>query len=105
VTLSSCSGQCFLYLWCKAESGGYSGDIGSRHAAADLLTELFDVGAGGVQVLQKDGEAGALLTRRHEGPQTGDLHAHAVQDILGELGGERMERFSGILSFLLYFCS
>lgn len=76
---------CIWYLWSKIESGGHSDYVCSRHAAADLLAELFDIGAGSVQVLQKDREAGALLTRRQEGPQTSHLHPHAVQDILGKL--------------------
>lgn len=77
------------YLCSKVQSSGDSHYVGSWHAAANLLTELFDVRAGSVQVLEKDGEAGVLLTGRQESPQTSHLHSHAVQGTLGKLGIEK----------------
>lgn len=76
----------FSYLRSKIESSRDSDHIGSWHATANLLAELFDVRAGSVQVLEQHGEATALLTRRQESPQTSHFHSHAVQGTLGKLG-------------------
>lgn len=77
--------QQLLYLRAIAEGSRDSRHVGSGHAAPDLLAELPDVGAGGVQVLQEDRQTRTLLTRRQERPQTSNFHAHAVQGALQEL--------------------
>lgn len=75
----------FLHLWPEAEGSRDSSNVCSRHTAANLLTELSDVWAGSVQVLQEDGEAWALLSWCQERPQACHLYPHAVQGSLGEL--------------------
>lgn len=74
-----------MYLWSKVESSWNSSYISSRHAASDLLAELSNVRTGGVQVLQKNCEARALLSCSQECPQASYLHHHTVQGTLGEL--------------------
>jgi len=96
VCLSLCTSECrykcecvcvcvCVYLRWEGQRGRDPGDVGSRHATTDLLTELSDVTTGSVQVPEQDGEIRPFLSRLQEGPQATHLHAHAVQGTLGKL--------------------
>ena len=82
--MSVCISVCVYLRW-EGQRGRHPGDVRSRHATTDLLTELSDVTTGSVQIPEQDREIRPFLSRLQEGPQTPHLHAHAVQGTLGEL--------------------